>query len=223
MKTHAYAANSAGAKLKPYTFERRAPRANDVALDILYCGVCHTDIHMARNDWGMSIFPDGSRPRDRRTRHVGRQCRQEIQGGRRRRRGLSRRQLPDLRSVPQGRRAALPQRHDADLQRPRPHHAGSDARWLLRPHRRSRRIRALHAEGSRPCARRTAAVRGHHHLLSASHLESRTRQPRRCRGTGRPGAHGREIGGGHGRGSHRAEPHAGQDKPMRSRSAPAAC
>ena len=57
MKTHAYAAHSAGARLEPYSFDRRAPRANDVALDILYCGVCHTDIHMARNDWGMSIFP----------------------------------------------------------------------------------------------------------------------------------------------------------------------
>jgi uncharacterized zinc-type alcohol dehydrogenase-like protein len=57
MKTHGYAAKSAGARLEPYIFERRALRPEDVAIDILYCGVCHTDIHMARNDWGMSIFP----------------------------------------------------------------------------------------------------------------------------------------------------------------------
>ncbi|MDR3300503.1 MAG: NAD(P)-dependent alcohol dehydrogenase [Candidatus Accumulibacter sp.] len=57
MKTIGYAAAQAGALLKPYAFERRALRANDVAMEILYCGVCHSDLHMARNDWGNSVYP----------------------------------------------------------------------------------------------------------------------------------------------------------------------
>lgn len=57
MKTIGYAAESAGAPLAPYTFERRVLRANDVAMEILYCGVCHSDLHMARNDWGGSMYP----------------------------------------------------------------------------------------------------------------------------------------------------------------------
>jgi alcohol dehydrogenase (NADP+) len=57
MKTAGYAAQSAESPLAPFAFERRALRPNDVAIEILYCGVCHTDIHMARNDWGWSIYP----------------------------------------------------------------------------------------------------------------------------------------------------------------------
>ena len=57
MKTIGYAAQSAGAPVEPFAFDRRALRPNDVAMEILYCGVCHTDIHMVRNDWGLSIFP----------------------------------------------------------------------------------------------------------------------------------------------------------------------
>jgi uncharacterized zinc-type alcohol dehydrogenase-like protein len=52
-----YAASAAKEKLQPFSFERRAPRADDVAIDIKYCGVCHSDIHQARDEWGGSIFP----------------------------------------------------------------------------------------------------------------------------------------------------------------------
>jgi uncharacterized zinc-type alcohol dehydrogenase-like protein len=55
--TPAYAAHSATTPLAPFAIERRAPRANDVVIDILYCGVCHSDIHQARDEWGGSIFP----------------------------------------------------------------------------------------------------------------------------------------------------------------------
>ncbi len=44
-------------KLGLFHFVRRAPRANDVVIDILYCGVCHTDIHHSRNDWGRANYP----------------------------------------------------------------------------------------------------------------------------------------------------------------------
>jgi uncharacterized zinc-type alcohol dehydrogenase-like protein len=39
------------------TFERRSPRPDDVAIEILYCGVCHSDIHQARNEWGIAVYP----------------------------------------------------------------------------------------------------------------------------------------------------------------------
>ena len=56
-KTLAYAALDAAKPLAPFTFERRAPRENDVQIDILYCGICHSDLHQARNEWQNSIYP----------------------------------------------------------------------------------------------------------------------------------------------------------------------
>src|SRR5471030_3318157 len=52
-----YAAQSATTPLAPMSFERRSPRADDVAIEILYCGVCHSDIHQARNEWGNANYP----------------------------------------------------------------------------------------------------------------------------------------------------------------------
>jgi alcohol dehydrogenase (NADP+) len=57
LKTPAYAAKSAKSPLAPFSIERRTPRPHDVLIDILYCGVCHSDIHQARDEWGGSIFP----------------------------------------------------------------------------------------------------------------------------------------------------------------------
>lgn len=58
MKTIGYAARSAEAALAPFSFERRKPRGNDVVMEILYCGVCHSDLHSARNDWGWTTYPN---------------------------------------------------------------------------------------------------------------------------------------------------------------------
>jgi alcohol dehydrogenase (NADP+) len=52
-----YAAQSATTPLAPHQFERRDARPDDVVIDILYCGVCHSDIHIARNEWGGSKYP----------------------------------------------------------------------------------------------------------------------------------------------------------------------
>ena len=52
-----YAAQTPTSPLAPMTFERRSPRPDDVAIDILYCGVCHSDIHQARNEWGIAVYP----------------------------------------------------------------------------------------------------------------------------------------------------------------------
>ncbi|MBW3551140.1 MAG: NAD(P)-dependent alcohol dehydrogenase [Proteobacteria bacterium] len=57
LTTPAYAAADANSPLAPHTIERRDPRAGEVLIDILYCGVCHSDIHQARDEWGGSIFP----------------------------------------------------------------------------------------------------------------------------------------------------------------------
>lgn len=57
MPVKAYAAQSATSPLGPSSINRREPLATDVAIDILYCGVCHTDIHFARNEWGFSQYP----------------------------------------------------------------------------------------------------------------------------------------------------------------------
>jgi uncharacterized zinc-type alcohol dehydrogenase-like protein len=52
-----YAARHAKAKLEPFSFHRREPGPQDVVIDIQYCGVCHSDIHQVRDEWGGSIFP----------------------------------------------------------------------------------------------------------------------------------------------------------------------
>lgn len=57
LKTKGYAAAGAQTPLAPYFFERRNPRPHDVAIDIQYCGVCHSDIHQVRGEWGRSSYP----------------------------------------------------------------------------------------------------------------------------------------------------------------------
>jgi alcohol dehydrogenase (NADP+) len=55
--TKAYAAYNPKDPLTPYSFDRRDVRPNDVQVEILYCGVCHSDIHQVRDEWGGSIYP----------------------------------------------------------------------------------------------------------------------------------------------------------------------
>lgn len=57
MKAKSYAAFSASEELKPYEFERREPNPNDVVIEIAYCGICHSDIHTARSEWGPVDYP----------------------------------------------------------------------------------------------------------------------------------------------------------------------
>lgn len=57
LKTAAYAAASATSPLAPFEVSRRDPGPRDVLIDIAYCGVCHTDLHFARNDWGFTTYP----------------------------------------------------------------------------------------------------------------------------------------------------------------------
>lgn len=57
LKIQGFAAPDARSPLAPFSFERREPGPEDVLIDIQYCGVCHSDIHQARDEWGGSIFP----------------------------------------------------------------------------------------------------------------------------------------------------------------------
>ncbi len=57
MSTKSYAAQSAATPVAPFAIQRRDPLAQDVAIEILYCGVCHSDIHQARNEWKNTIYP----------------------------------------------------------------------------------------------------------------------------------------------------------------------
>ncbi len=52
-----YAAPKAKAPLSPHSFKRRDVGEHDVLIDILYCGICHSDIHQARDEWGGALFP----------------------------------------------------------------------------------------------------------------------------------------------------------------------
>src|SRR5438270_5144825 len=56
-KTVGYAATSASAPLAPFSFARREPLPHDVQLEILYCGVCHSDLHTVRNEWSGTTYP----------------------------------------------------------------------------------------------------------------------------------------------------------------------
>jgi uncharacterized zinc-type alcohol dehydrogenase-like protein len=57
MPTRAYAAQSPTSPLAPHSIVRREPTASDVEIEILFCGVCHSDLHFARNEWGFTQYP----------------------------------------------------------------------------------------------------------------------------------------------------------------------
>jgi uncharacterized zinc-type alcohol dehydrogenase-like protein len=57
MKTKAYAVNSATTPLEPFSLERRATGGHDVQSEILFCGVCHSDVHTVRNEWQGTTYP----------------------------------------------------------------------------------------------------------------------------------------------------------------------
>jgi uncharacterized zinc-type alcohol dehydrogenase-like protein len=55
--TKAFAAPAAKAPLAPFSFDRRAPGDHDIAIEIKFCGICHTDIHQTRDEWGEGMYP----------------------------------------------------------------------------------------------------------------------------------------------------------------------
>ncbi len=57
MQSHGYAAQSTTSGLAPFSFDRRDPGPGDVVVDIAFCGICHSDIHQVRDEWGGSMYP----------------------------------------------------------------------------------------------------------------------------------------------------------------------
>jgi uncharacterized zinc-type alcohol dehydrogenase-like protein len=57
IKTNAYAAQTKTSPVTPFNFERRDVGSKDIQIEILYCGICHSDIHQVRDEWGGSIYP----------------------------------------------------------------------------------------------------------------------------------------------------------------------
>ena len=208
----AYAATSATEPLTKTTITRRDVGPHDVAFDIHFAGICHSDIHTVRGEWGEVEYPHGARSRDRRHRHRGRLRGHQVQGRRPRRRRLLRRLLPRVRVLPGRRGAVLHQPgHGRHVQRRRPR----------------RRSRPRAATAARSSSTRTTCC--------ASPTRSRWTRPHRCCaraspctrrcGTGAPGPgkqgrghrprrarpHGRQARGRAGRRGHRAQPVAEED------------
>ena len=196
-EARAYAASGASSGLAPATIRRREPRPQDVQLDVLFCGVCHSDLHQVRNEWQNAmptVYPVRPGPRDRRPGSEGGQRRPEVQGRRPGGGGLHGRLVPHLRRLPRGPGAVLRAPGDLHLQLARTRTSAAsryggysdslvvDEAFALRVSDR------LDPAGAAPllCAGITT-------YSPLRHWNVRERTDGRCRGPRRPRAHGREA------------------------------
>ena len=131
--TLGYAAQSATSPLEPFRFERREPGPHDVQIDILFCGVCHSDLHTARDEWArhhLSRACPATRSSAASPR-VGDEV-DEVQGRRPGRRRLHGRFLPHLRrAASEGLEQYCDNELGRHLQQPRQAPGGDDLRRLL--------------------------------------------------------------------------------------------
>ena len=194
----AFAAPSATGRLGPLTIQRRRVRPQDVQIEILYCGVCHSDLHQSRDEWHDTMArPIPCVPGHEIVGRVvdSRQRRAQIQGRRHGRRRLHGGFLPHLPQLPRRRRAILRQLPDLHLQLPPTSILGGVTYGgYSEEHRGGRGVCAARARTAWIRRRRAAALRGHHHVLAATPLESRQRAEGRYRRPGRARSHGREAG-----------------------------
>ncbi len=175
LKTPAYAAEKAGRPTHPFSIERREPGPHEVLVDILYCGICHSDVHQVRDQWGGSIFPmvpgheivgrvvktgdEVKKWQAGDTVGIGcfvESCRtcEACQSGEEQfcEEGMS----PTYNSYERDRKTRL--------------------RWLLHPHHRQRRLRTAHSVEPGAGRGGTAPLRRHHDLFPPA--------PLRCQGRG---------------------------------------
>ena len=118
----AFAAQNTSGSMSPHALQRREPRPQDVQIEILFCGVCHSDLHTVENEWVDSLrdgYPLRSRARNCRASGESRQRSEEIQGRRLRRGRMHGGFRPCLRKLPRGRRTVLHTRCHFYLQRRR--------------------------------------------------------------------------------------------------------
>ncbi|MBC8123418.1 MAG: alcohol dehydrogenase catalytic domain-containing protein, partial [Gemmatimonadaceae bacterium] len=57
VQVRGYAAADKSSPMEPFSFERREPGPKDVQIEILFCGICHSDVHQIRDDWSNSLYP----------------------------------------------------------------------------------------------------------------------------------------------------------------------
>jgi alcohol/geraniol dehydrogenase (NADP+) len=57
MRVQAYAAHEPGGKLEPFKYELSSLKPDEVEIDVEYCGICYSDLHMLKNDWGLTQYP----------------------------------------------------------------------------------------------------------------------------------------------------------------------
>ncbi len=100
--TQAYGVTSAQSEVGPMEIERRDLRPEDVAIEISHCGICHSDLHMAHNDWGMSQYPMVPGHEIVGTVTAVGSGRLQVQAGRQGRRRLPRRQRSRVRALQVG-------------------------------------------------------------------------------------------------------------------------
>ena len=190
LKTAAWAATSPSAPLAPFSIERRAPGPKDVRIEILFCGVCHSDIHQARDEWGNSSFPmvPGHEI-------VGR----VVEVGGRGHEGSRSGDLAGVGCMVDSCRgcAHLPQAASSSSARRARRSPTTAPRWTAR--RRptaATRPQVVVTEpfvlkipaGLDPAGAAPLLVRRHHHLLAAAPVERQEGRPRRRRGPRRPRA-----------------------------------
>ena len=191
-QTSAFGAHASDQPLASLAIERREPGPRDVAIDILYCGVCHSDLHTVRGEWGGTVYP--LRPRATRS---------------------SAGSPPSAREVDEASRSATSPASAAWSTPAAPARparkawssicengitctyggaeketGGRHLRRLLERHRRRRGLRPARPRRPRPRRRRAAALRRHHHLLAAAPLERRPGQAGRRRRARRARPHG---------------------------------
>jgi hypothetical protein len=197
MNATGFAARSATGPLERFDFERRTPRSNDVVIDIHYCGVCHTDLHLAQNHFGFTTYPIvpgheiiGRCARSATRSRASRPATWSASGA------WSRPALPTLQ---QGLGTGLRRGADLHLRQRRPPGRQRHLRRLFRLHHRAGRLCAVAARRAGSGRRRAAALRWDHHMVAAAPLEGRQGQQGRGDRPGRAGSHGPEARQGAGR------------------------
>ena len=195
-KAKAYSAASATSPLASDTIPRRETTERDVQIEILFCGICHSDLHTVRNEWS-SIMPT-TYPCVPGHEIVGRVTRvgagsHQIQAGRSGGGRLPGRFGPHLSQLPGQPGAVLPEL-DLHLQLPgQARYGAGHLRRLLGKHRRRRALRAARPRQSRSGRGRAAALRRHHHLLTDAPLGRHQREEGRRGRPRRSGAHGGQV------------------------------
>ena len=170
LTANAYAAPSATEPLVPTTIERRDVGPHDVLIEIKYAGICHSDIHTVRGEWGTQQYPltPGHEITAGIVTGIGSEVTRHKVGDRER--GLYGQLLRRVRQLPQGRGAVLSRGDDRHL-RSRSAATGRSPRVATPAHHSNRGFRRDDPGHPRARRRRAAALRRHHHLLPAAPFE----------------------------------------------------